>query len=181
VVIKGRYFYILLLAIALSACATDDHTDGLLLNYSAIDNSRSFKTLFNLDEKFIIELPKQSWEYHLHVKKGIFRSKYVTDKGILYQGGDACIMSIHTDDYTLTYDGGFFVPFDMHDPVRIWYDISTKDARDRNGLKIMDRYTLPDTRSTSRAIMGPRSTGVILSQPISTENDRMIRNLSDGH
>jgi hypothetical protein len=180
-VIKGGYFYILLVAIALSACATDDHIDGLLLNYSAIDNPRSFETLFNHKEKFIVELPKRSWEYRLHVKKGIFRSRYVTDKGILYQGVDACIMSIHTDCCTFTYDGGFYVPFDTHDPVRIWYDISTKDARDLNGIKIFDRYTLPDTRSASRAIMGPRSTGIILSPAVSTENDRVIRILSNGY
>lgn len=175
---KGRYFCLLLVAITLSACTQNEHTAGLLFNYSTIDGSRTFKTLFNLDETFTVEEPKRSWKYTLHVEKGTFKSKHVTDKGILYQGGDACIISIYSDDYTTTYDGGLFVPYDVHEPVRIWRDISTKDSRNRNGAKIMDRYFLPDTHSTSRAIVGPPSTGIILSQPISAANDIVIKNLS---
>lgn len=114
----------------------------------------------------------------VNIKGGKYIAQVMTDEGIFYQSDSGNIVHLDMAKGLTMYDtGGFFVPFDKREPIRLWHDASKRELRDNKGSKIMPIHLMNTSAINMRqgSFFGVGHSGILLSPPISSINDHEIK------
>ncbi|MCU7846175.1 MAG: hypothetical protein KZQ93_20250 [Candidatus Thiodiazotropha sp. (ex Monitilora ramsayi)] len=161
----------------LTACNANNTYYTRLYHHIPVNEDIEFKILFDIEESFSLLRTENMDVIKVRVKRGQFSAKYKTEQGVFFKGDDGCMIRSGTfSDTTMTDTGGFFIPFDKNKPIRLWHEISRQELIDiSKNATFMHRSDRTAYGSVSGGVHNYNRSGIALSPPISSINDREIR------